>query len=87
MSKLCQQDGVTLLKMLLSMTDERDKRIIDTLSFLNGRLDKQPDIHFHVSIPVEFQKWRVNYKYSVNILGVEWTVLILIGITLENTYQ
>ena len=55
----------------LSMTDERDKRIIKTLSH-DGRLDRQPDIHFHVSIPTEFQQvGKINIGVTA---GVEWTV-------------
>ena len=55
----------------LDKNNERDKRIIDTI-VLDGNLERQPDIHFHVSVPVEFQ--RVG-KFNVGITaGVEWTV-------------
>ena len=55
----------------LNSEDERDKRIIETL-VLDGKLDRQPDIHFHISIPVEFQQIG---KLNVGVTaGVEWTV-------------
>ena len=53
---------------------KRDKRIIDTLVSTN-RLDRQPDIHFHVSVPVEFQQVG---KFNIGVTaGVEWTLLII----------
>ncbi len=55
----------------LDENDERDKRIIKTLS-VDGRIEKQPDIHFHVSVPTEFQAiGKVNIGVTA---GVEWTL-------------
>ncbi len=55
----------------LDENDERDKRIIETLS-IDGRIEKQPDIHFHVSVPTEFQAiGKVNIGVTA---GVEWTL-------------
>ena len=55
----------------LNENDKRDKRIIDTLS-VDGRIDRQPDIHIHVSVPVEFQAiGKVNIGVTA---GVEWTL-------------
>ena len=55
----------------LDKTNERDKRIIDTIVSEN-RLDRQPDIHVHISVPVEFQQVG---KLNIGITaGVEWTV-------------
>ena len=55
----------------LDSNNERDKRIIDTIVNTN-RLDRQPDIHFHVSVPIEFQQVG---KFNVGVTaGVEWTV-------------
>ncbi len=55
----------------LDKNNERDKRIIDTIVDSN-RLDRQPDIHFHISVPIEFQQVG---KFNVGITaGVEWTV-------------
>ena len=37
----------------LDNNNERDKRIIETL-VVDGRIDRQPDMHFHISVPIEF---------------------------------
>ena len=55
----------------LDVNNERDKRIIDTIVD-GGRLERQPDIHFHISVPIEFQQvGKINVGVTA---GVEWTV-------------
>ena len=55
----------------LDTSNERDKRIIDTLA-VDGRIDRQPDMHFHISVPIEFQQvGKVNIGITA---GVEWTI-------------
>lgn len=55
----------------LNQDDPKDKRIIDTLR-PDGNIEKQPDIHFHISVPTEFQAIG---KLNIGITaGVEWTV-------------
>ena len=55
----------------LTKNTERDKRILDTLVF-DGKIERQPDIHFHISIPTEFNPIG---KLNVGITaGIEWTV-------------
>ena len=54
----------------LNINSARDKRIVDTISF-DGKIDRQPDIHVHISVPTEFQKIG---KLNIGITaGVEWT--------------
>ncbi len=54
----------------LNSKNPRDKRIIDTLVF-DGKIERQPDIHVHVSVPVEFQRiGKINIGVTA---GVEWT--------------
>ena len=47
--------GTTLLENALDNNNERDKRIIETL-VVDGRIDRQPDMHFHISVPLNFNK-------------------------------
>ena len=54
----------------LNINSARDKRIVDTISF-DGKIDRQPDIHIHISVPTEFQNIG---KLNIGITaGVEWT--------------
>jgi len=55
----------------LNQDDPRDKRIIETLR-PDGNIERQPDIHVHVSVPTEFNPIG---KLNIGITaGVEWTV-------------
>jgi len=55
----------------LNINDPRDKRIIDTLA-PDGGIERQPDIHFHISVPTEFEPIG---KLNIGITaGVEWSV-------------
>ena len=55
----------------LDTSNDRDNRIIETLA-VDGKIDRQPDMHFHVSVPVEFQQvGKVNIGITA---GVEWTI-------------
>ena len=55
----------------LDTSNDRDNRIIETLA-VDGKIDRQPDMHFHVSVPIEFQQvGKVNIGITA---GVEWTI-------------
>ena len=55
----------------LNINDPKDKRIVETLR-PDGNIERQPDIHFHVSVPTEFNPIG---KLNIGITaGVEWTI-------------
>ena len=54
----------------LNLDDENDKVIIDRL-LSEPNLPKQPELHIHIVIPIEFQPVK---KYNIGIVGIETTV-------------